>query len=221
MNGLHDMGGMHGFGPIVIERDELPFQEEWQKRAFALTIATGATGAWNLDMSRQAREDRPALQYLQQSYFEIWIAAVIRLLIERGLVTESEVASGVVEDCSRSVPRVLAAENVVKALSAGGPTVRPTETPARFAVGSQVRAKTMNPRHHTRLPRYVRGHVGTVQRVHGCHVFADSNATGKGEDPQWLYTVGFEGAELWGGDADPKTKIFIDAWEPYLERADV
>lgn len=220
MNGAHDLGGMHGFGPIEVKDENWPFKEEWEKRAFALTIATGATGAWNLDMSRQAREDRPALKYFQQSYFEIWILAVERLLLERGLVSPGEIESGVVKDASKSVPKVLAAENVVSALFAGGPTLRPPETSARFDIGARVRTKILNPRSHTRLPRYVRGQFGIVEKIHGRHVFADSNATGKGEDPQWLYSVGFAGTDLWGEDSDPTARIFVDAWEPYLESAE-
>lgn len=109
--------------------------------------------------------------------------------------------------------------DVAKTLHRGGPTERDTNTAASFKPGDKVRAKNINPITHTRLPRYVRGHVGTIERVIGCHVFPDSNAAGAGENPQWLYTVRFDGRELWGPDGDPTSKISIDAWEPYLERA--
>ena len=109
--------------------------------------------------------------------------------------------------------------DIAAMLHRGGPTERDTARPARFAVGAHVRAKTINPPTHTRLPRYVRGHVGTIERVLGYHVFPDSNAHGAGEDPQWLYTVTFEGRELWGDDAATSVKVSIDAFEPYLERA--
>jgi hypothetical protein len=101
----------------------------------------------------------------------------------------------------------------------GGPTERATNTVARFKAGERVRAKTINPVTHTRLPRYVRGHIGMIERVIGCHVFPDSNALGAGENPQWLYTVRFDGRELWGADGDPTLKVSVDAWEPYLEPA--
>ena len=77
--------------------------------------------------------------------------------------------------------------------------------------------KNIHPTTHTRLPRYARGHVGVVERLHGAHIFPDSAAAGKGEDPQWLYTVRFDAQELWGADADPKLKVSIEAFEPYLE----
>ena len=109
--------------------------------------------------------------------------------------------------------------DVAKTLHRGGPTERQTNTLAAFKAGDKVRAKNINPLTHTRLPRYVRGHIGTIERVIGCHVFPDSNATGAGENPQWLYTVRFDGRELWGADGDPTMKVSVDAWEPYLEPA--
>jgi nitrile hydratase len=114
---------------------------------------------------------------------------------------------------------VLSPADVAKTLHRGGPTERDTNTKAEFKSGDRVRAKNINPPTHTRLPAYVRGHVGTIERVLGCHVFPDSNATGAGENPQWLYTVRFDGRELWGANGDPTTKVSVDAWEPYLERA--
>jgi nitrile hydratase len=87
-----------------------------------------------------------------------------------------------------------------------------------FAVGETVRTKDIHPVTHTRLPQYVRGHLGTIELNHGCHVFPDTNSLGKGEDPQWLYTVRFDGPELWGKDTDPTLSVSVDAWESYLER---
>ena len=101
----------------------------------------------------------------------------------------------------------------------GSPYDRPAPAPAKFRVGDKVRARNMHPKTHTRLPRYVRGHVGEVVRIVGCHVFPDSNAVGAGEDPHWLYTVRFDGRELWGADSDPTVKVSVEAWEPYLEPA--
>jgi nitrile hydratase subunit beta len=117
------------------------------------------------------------------------------------------------------VKRVLSPDDVLKVLHRGGPTERATNTTARFKEGDRVRAKPINPLTHTRLPRYVRGHIGVIERVIGCHVFPDSNATGAGEDPRWLYTVRFNGPELWGEGTDRGVKVSIDAWEPYLEPA--
>jgi nitrile hydratase len=202
VNGAHDMGGAHGFGPVVAEVDEPAFHAEWERRVFALTIALGASGEWNIDSSRFAREDRPPPQYLEKSYYELWLAGLERLLAERRVL-------------ERPPARVLAAKDVEATLARGGPASRPSPRAARFAVGDRVRTHNVHPRGHTRLPRYARGRIGTVERIHGCHVFPDSNAHFEGEDPQWLYTVRFSARELWGADA--AQSVSIDAFEPYLE----
>jgi nitrile hydratase beta subunit len=219
VNGVHDMGGAHGYGPVEPEPDEPVFHADWERRAFALTIAMGATGEWNLDESRFAREDRPPADYLSRTYYEIWLAGLERLLAERGLVEPEEVEAGRPLGEPRAVRRTLDAEAVPKMLGRGGPTRRDVEHAARFAPGDRVRARNIHPPEHTRLPRYVRGRVGTVVLVHGAHVYPDAHARGEGEDPQWLYTVRFDGRELWGPDADPASAVSVDAFEPYLEPA--
>ncbi len=220
MNGAHDMGGAHGFGAVRAEPDEPQFHAPWERRAFALTLAMGATGAWNLDASRFAREDRAPGDYLAKTYYELWLAGLERLLTERGLVAPEEIAAGRPLALVAPVERVLAATDVAGVLRRGSQTRRPPPRPAGFAPGDRVRARIMHPATHTRLPRYVRGHAGTVVLVHGCHVFPDSHAHGGGEDPQWLYTVRFAGRDLWGEDADPTVSVSVDAFEPYLERAE-
>jgi nitrile hydratase subunit beta len=219
VNGAQDMGGMHGFGPVVAEPDEPVFHADWERRAFALTLAMGFTGEWNLDASRYARESLPPARYLASTYYEIWLAGLERLLVDRDLVTPEEVDAGRPIEPPRPLRRTLAAQDVERMLHRGGPTNREAPRPARFAPGDRVRARNVHPATHTRLPRYVRGHVGTVEIVHGCHVFPDVNAHGGGEDPQWLYTVRFEGRELWGADGDPRSGVSVDAFEPYLEPA--
>jgi nitrile hydratase beta subunit len=204
MNGAHDMGGTQGFGPVVAEVDEPAFHAEWERRVFALTIALGASGEWNIDASRSAREDRPPPEYLDMSYFELWLAGLERLVENSGML-------------ERPPAGVLAAEDVAAAMARGGPASRPAPREARFAIGDRVRTRNTHPRGHTRLPRYARGRVGTVELIHGCHVFPDSNARFAGEDPQWLYTVRFSAQELWGTDA--AQSVSIDAFEPYLEAA--
>jgi nitrile hydratase subunit beta len=218
VNGVHDMGGMHGFGAVSPEPDEPAFHADWERRVFALTLAMGATGEWNIDASRFARENRPADGYLNKSYYEIWLAGLERLLAEHELVTEDEISAARASEPGKPVRRVLAAGDVAEALGRGGPTNREPPQPATFSVGDCVRAKNLNPPTHTRLPRYVRGHIGTVSATHGCHVFPDTNAHGRGENPQWLYTVSFDGRELWGPEADPALTVSVDAFEPYLER---
>lgn len=219
MNGAHDMGGLHGFGPVEPEPNEPVFHAEWEKRAFALTLAMAMPGEWNIDMSRFARENRDPRDYLAKNYYQLWFAALESMLKERGLVSDDEIAAGHALREAKPVRRILSPGAVAQVLYRGGPTERETNTAARFKAGDTVRAKTINPHTHTRLPRYVRGRVGTVERVIGCHVFPDSNAQGLGENPQWLYTVRFGGRELWGPDSDPSVAVSVDAWEPYLEPA--
>jgi nitrile hydratase len=219
MNGVHDMGGMHGFGPVVPEPDEPPFHAPWEKRAFALTLAMGIPGGWNLDMSRFARESMAPANYLASSYYEIWIAGLQTLMLQRGLISKDEIGNGHAQGTAKPVTRILTAPDVEKVLYRGAPTHREVNTAARFPLGARVRMKNINPPTHTRLPRYVRGHVGMIDLVHGAHVFADTHARGEGENPQWLYTVRFDGRELWGADADPTVSVSVDAWEPYLEPA--
>jgi nitrile hydratase subunit beta len=219
MDGAQDMGGVPGFGPVQPEQNEPVFHAEWERRAFALTLAMGMPGGWNIDMSRFAREDRPHQDYLDKNYYQIWLAGLERLMLERGLVSADEIQAGHALHPPKPVAKTLTAQGVAAMLHRGGPTERPAGKPALFTVGGRVRAKTIHPPTHTRLPHYVRGHVGLIERVHGCHVFPDSNARGAGEDPQWLYTVTFEGRELWGNGAEPSARISVDAWEPYLEPA--
>jgi nitrile hydratase beta subunit len=219
MNGAHDMGGVHGFGPVEPEPNEPVFHAEWERHAFAVTLAAGATGAWNIDMSRFARENRPPVDYLSKSYYELWLAGLEQLLVERGLVGADEIAAGRPIHPAKPVKRILAADDVDRVLSRGTSMAREPTAPARFKPGDRVRAKNIHPATHTRLPRYVRGRIGEIERVRGCHVFPDRNALGEGEHPHWLYSVRFEARELWGSTADAKLKVSVDAWEPYLEPA--
>ena len=206
-----------GFGPVQPEPEHVRFHAEWEKRVLALTLAMGATGQWNIDQSRAARESLPPPQYLAKSYYEIWLAGMEKLMAERGLVGEDEIVAGHALHPAKPLARVLTADRVVEVLAKGGPSDRPSDAPARFGVGDRVRAKNIHPAGHTRLPRYVRGHVGVVELMHGTHVFPDSSARGQGDAPQWLYTVRFDGRELWGDEGDPTLTVSVDAWESYLE----
>src|SRR5512135_1559322 len=184
MDGAHDMGGVPWSGPVRPEPNEPPFHAEWERRAFALTLAMATPGGWNIDMSRFARENRPPEDYLSKSYFEIWLAGLERLMQERKLVEEDELAAGKPLHPVTPVSKILKRDDVAAVLRRGGPTEREATRPAVFAVGDRVRAKNIHPPTHTRLPHYVRGHLGRIELVHGCHVYPDSNALGAGEDPQ-------------------------------------
>jgi nitrile hydratase len=219
MNGVHDMGGMHGLGSIDPEPDEPIFHERWEARALALTLAAGAWGRWNIDVSRHERERIPGPDDLRMSYYEKWITGLEGLLLKTGLVSEAELASGQPDAGAAKASPPLTADRVAPSLAQGGPVDRNIPTPPRFAVGDAVRARNLNPTGHTRLPRYVRGHAGVISRRHGAHVFPDANAHGLGEQPQPLYQVRFEAAELWGADARGRGAVYLDLWESYLEPA--
>lgn len=210
-----DLGGRAGFGPVQPEPEGELWHEAFEPHALALTLAMGATGAWNIDQSRAARETQP--DYDRLSYYRLWLAGLQTLMAERGLVSADELAAGHALHPPAPVARVLAAADVDAALARGSPTTRPATTAARFKLGDAVRTHTVIPDHHTRLPAYARGKRGVVERVHGTHVFADAHARGLGEQPQWLYSVVFDGTELWGADAQPGLRVSIDAWEPYLD----
>ncbi|AWI57736.1 nitrile hydratase subunit beta [Sinorhizobium fredii] len=217
MNGPHDLGGQHGLGPIAPEKDEPYFHAVWEQRALGITLSCGAFGAWTIDESRHARESLPPATYLAASYYEIWTRALETLLKRHGFVTQAELDGGHMLEKGREPKRVLKADMVASVLAKGGPCDRAVDTPPRFAVGERVRTKNFNPETHTRLPRYARAKMGLVEAVQGSFVFPDDNAHRKGENPQWVYTVVFDGGEIWGEGADPSLTVSIDAWESYLE----
>jgi nitrile hydratase len=218
VNGVHDMGGLQNFGPVVPEANEPAFHHPWERRVFALTLAMGATRQWNLDQTRAARESLPPAEYLSSSYYRIWFLGLRKLLLERNLVTSDELADGRAHEPGQPGCTPLRAARVAAALAAGSPTLRTPTAAPRFAAGDAVRTRNLNPPAHTRLPRYCRGRRGTIAAVRGTHVFADAHARGLGEQPQWLYTVRFDATELWGPDTTA-TAVHVDCWECYLDRA--
>jgi nitrile hydratase beta subunit len=216
MDGVHDMGGMDGFGKVVPEANEPAFHEPWEGRVLAMQRAMSYAGAWQIDMSRFAQERLPPQVYLTASYYQRWALAMENNVVERGFVAPDELAAGHALREGKSLKRILTPQTVREAMTRGS-FYRQAQAPARFKIGERVRARNIHPPTHTRLPRYVRGHVGVVELVHGCQAFPDAVAIDKGDDPQWLYTVVFDGRELWGAGADPSVKVSVDAFEPYLE----
>jgi nitrile hydratase subunit beta len=212
-----DLGGKPNRDPVVPEPEGELFHAAWEPRALAVTLAMGGTGSWNIDMSRAARETLP--DYARLSYYQIWIAALEKLLAERGLAGADELAAGRSLRPAAPVTRVLQADDVPAMLAKGSPTERKADAPARFQAGDTVRTRSQTVAHHTRLPGYAHGKRGVVESLHGVHVFADTHAQGLGEQPQWLYRVAFSGRELWGDGAAPGLSVSLDAWEGYLEPA--
>ncbi|ORA11399.1 nitrile hydratase subunit beta [Mycobacterium arosiense] len=211
-----DLGGQLGHGRIELEAGFKPWHAAWEPRVFALQLSMGAAGVWNLDMTRSVRETLP--DYHQRSYYEIWFAALLKQLEGHGLVSAEELAAGRMLRPPITLPRVVHARDVATLQARGAPTERPATKVPRFSVGQQVRTISGPIPHHTRLPGYAQGKTAVIERLHGVHVFADANASGRGEQPEWLYTVVFRGTDLWP-DAERGLTVSIDAWEPYLEAA--
>ena len=219
MNGTHDMGGMHGHGPIAPEANEPVFHETWEARMFGLSRGRTSPPGFSIDRFRYLRETMPPVAYLAWSYYEHWYFAVAKSLLEAGMITMDELRTGRAAPGRPKRTDAMRAADVERANKAGGKFVRTIEAPPRFAAGQAVTARNMNPTGHTRLPRYARGKRGLVHRWHGAHVFADASARGDGESPQHLYAVMFTARELWGADAAPADKVYLDLWESYLDPA--
>lgn len=218
MNGIHDMGGMQDMGPVRIEKDEPVFHEAWEGRVHAINRALGAWNRWNIDAGRFGLEILPPEDYLRMSYYERWLVRNLDLVVKHGLVTQEELHSGKTAPGARKETPPLRASDV-PAIAAFRPSYKrdvPGLSP-NFVQDQPVRAKTMNPVGHTRLPRYVRGRQGVIAGLHGIFVFPDTNAHFEGEQPQYLYSVRFTARELWGDAASPKDSVWLDLWESYLE----
>jgi nitrile hydratase subunit beta len=216
MNGIHDMGGMHGFGAVEPERDEPVFHAPWEGRVLAMSRAMGFLGVWTIDGGRFSLEKLPPGVYLRSSYYKRWALGLENRCVQTGLVGDDELAAGRPLHPAKPVKPALTAADVPNTLSRGDYN-RPPLAPAKFAPGDRVRARNINPAGHTRLPRYARGRSGVIESIRGCHVFPDTAATGQGDEAHWLYTVVFDSRELWGDGADPALTVSIDAWEPYLD----
>jgi nitrile hydratase subunit beta len=224
MNGVHDMGGMHGFGKVEPEAGEPVFHAPWEGRVLAMNRAMGWLRQWTIDADRFAREMLPPAVYLASSYYRKWTLGLERQCVQAGFVGEDELAAGhalhpAKLDPARPVKPALTAAEVRNTLARGNYS-RPPVAPAAFAPGDRVRTRNINPTGHTRLPRYARGKSGVIESIRGCHVFPDAAAAGHVDEAHWLYTVVFDGHELWGDGADPALTVSIDAWEPYLVQAE-
>jgi nitrile hydratase subunit beta len=218
MDGVHDMGGMHGFGKIEVEENEPVFHAPWEGSVLAMQRAMLYAGAWRIDHSRFAKEQLPPITYVSASYYQRWLLGLEKNVIERGLATAEELKVGHATTRGPALRRKLTVSALQDALTRVS-YFRQQQSPALFKPGDHVRTRNIHPKTHTRLPRYARGKLGLVERCHGCHVYPDSVAVDQGDNSQWLYTVVFTSNELWGADADPTVQVSIEAFEPYLESA--
>ncbi|MEQ8859517.1 MAG: nitrile hydratase subunit beta [Pseudomonadales bacterium] len=221
MDGIHDLGGRHGFGAVQREADEPVFHERWEARVFAIVGAARAAGALrNTDQFRHAIERIDPVAYLTHGYYGRWLGGLETLLLEAGVVDAATIAARLAEfggdpgEPSAARPAAVP-DRVTDAAQAS--SRRRAPAPPQFAVGTAVRTRVDVRARHTRLPAYARGRTGTVIAWHDGWVFPDSNAHGAGENPQHLYTVEFTGSSLWGNGAEPDTSVSLDLFESYLE----
>ncbi len=222
MTRIHDLGGTVGFGPVPVERDEPVFHARWEARVLGLTLLTKAPEGWNIDRNRHVRERMEPAAYLSASYYERWLAGLVLRLREAGEIEEADIAAhaGAPDRARPAEPARV--EVMAERFGVRAPYDRPAPNglPAPFEIGARVRTATADPSGHCRLPRYARGKLGEVVLRHGVHVFPDSNAMGGGEAPTHLYAVRFDGAELFGAEAEPGASVTLDLWHPHLEAAE-
>ena len=218
MNGVHDMGGMHGMGPFEIEKDEPVFHSRWEARTYAITVAAGFHRKWNIDMSRYSRERMPPARYLAASYYERWLFGLEKLLVEQGLLTAKELETG--RAGAKSVgTRALGAPEVAAFLRDRLKARLDDNVPPKFKPGDRVVARNIHPVGHTRLPRYARGRRGVIDHDHGVFTFADTNAMSRDKKPQHLYCVRFAARELWGPAASARDSVYVLLWDDHLDPA--
>jgi nitrile hydratase beta subunit len=221
-NSVHDMGGMYGFGPVEPEDNEPLFHEPWEARVLGMMMTSMALFEVTLDNVRSRMEHIPPATYLKIGYYDKWLLTLEQLAVEKGLLSRDDLAA-LAE--GKEVPLAkdmdpIPPEGILGFMAVGTTAAREMDTPAAFKVGGAVRAKNLNGHGHTRLPRYVRGHVGTVQADRGGQIYPEVSARLEGDGPERLYTVRFTARELWGDDANPNDTVCIDLWEPYLEAVD-
>ena len=219
MNGVHDMGGMHGMGPIRHEANEPVFHAAWEGRVYAMDRALTAFHKWNVDAWRHDIETLAPAEYLRMSYYEKWLAAMEKRVVQYGLVTAQELEKGQAAAGSAKAVPALTVECVPRNFSRNIPSAKDGRVAALFQTGQRVRARNTHPVGHTRLPRYARGKTGQIVRDHGVYAFPDSSAQTGELRRQHLYSVRFTAVELWGPSRVSRDSVHLDMWDEYLEHA--
>ena len=220
MDGIHDLGGMDGFGPVERMENEPNFHADWEARVFALSEVLVTKGLIpNGDAFRHSIERVDPVAYLTHGYYGRWLAGVEGLLSDLGVVSREELQMTV--EARDPTVRLVPIQSLNPPWSGGAPSAgdnakRSLDTSPRFQVGQAVRTLGHARSGHTRLPRYARGKTGVIHKINGGWVYPDSNAHGMGEDPQHLYAVAFSGETLWGAQGDPNLTVHLDLFEPYL-----
>ena len=220
MDGVHDMGGMHGFGPIEIEENEPLFHEEWEGRVLGISRLTPVPGPGGM---RNNIEQMDPAEYLRSSYYEKWLHARTKGLIDAGVITREELDAKLAYYSDHPEAGIPRAQNpdepqtVEDERQTASPAAQEPAAPA-FEIGDRVRARQIHPQGHTRLPRYIRGKIGEVVRIYRPQGLQDAEPLGDSAGPQPVYAVKFDGGEVWGESAEPRSCILLDMWESYLEK---
>ena len=211
MNGIHDMGGMQDMGPLEYEKNELVFHAPWEGRTFAIWWAADTPPGY-----RYQAEIIPPVEYLRMSYYERMLVALTELMVANGMITRAELETGKPVPGTRK-GELLTLAQVPAELIESEPSIRNLPIAPRFRTGQRVRARNLNPVTHTRLPRYTRGKIGTIERDHGVYDFEDTADQQLDKKPQHVYSVRFAARELWGEEASQRDSIYVDMWDDYLE----
>ena len=218
MNGVHDMGGAHGMGPVPYEKDEPVFHSAWEGRVYAITRAIRAFRKSTLDAERYALEILPPAEYLRMSYYERWLTRLEIQLVKLGFITSEELNSAKAAPAAASATPALTMATSSQWQSRGIPSSIDPQVRPSFSVGQRVRARNINPTGHTRLPPYASGKTGVIVRDHGVYAFPDTSAHGLGDKRQHVYAVRFTARELWGDAASARDAVHLDLFDDYLEK---
>jgi nitrile hydratase beta subunit len=222
VDGVHDMGGMHGFGHVVAPGGEMPYHERWEPRVFAIQMLLAVEGLGAGPGGRATREEMEPADYLAASYYERWLFSAERRLQRKGTVEPGEVERMMERlESGESVPThrdSAMGDRILAYLRAAYPMQAPPEE-ARFDVGQRVRVKRMHPAGHTRCPRYVRGAVGVIEGVRGADRLPDRAVYGEDVAPEPVYSVAFRSSDLWGPSEGAPWTVSLDMWDSYLEPA--
>ena len=221
MNGIHDLGGMDNLGPVAREVNEPVFHADWERTVVSHTVAMLAAGYFRIDEVRRVIEWMAPANYLTASYYEKWLYSLEEILLEKDVLTKEELKTGksLREKGGLALPPVVV-EMARFAMTNNIPVSLDLDISSRFKPGDRIVARNINPVHHTRLPRYIRGKRGLIEQDHGVFPFPDAVAHGEPDRPQQVHSVRFSARELWGDDAPPKDSLNIDLFDDYMDLLD-
>ncbi len=218
MDGVHDLGGREGFGPVRDKDDDQPFHSEWETRAFGMTQSSAGGEGWSIDWFRHCRELIPPVDYLTRPYFDQWITTVAAQMIDAGYLTLDEIKAGVSTFTAQPAYPPKTAEASRAFVKNPKSYAIQSDVSPRYAAGDAVRCRLSGHPGHTRMPGYVRGHLGVVHAHHGAHIMPDASARGE-KRGEHLYTVRFSASELWPEAKASRDRVFVDLWESYFDPA--